>query len=649
MKTFKTFLLIGILSLFSRPSSAQVINCVDTNIIDQSAFCTTVFDPVCGCDGVTYNNACEAWSWYGVTSWTPGPCSGSGCQADFTYTLGSSGSLCDIAFYGYGASTYSWDFGDGNTGSGQNTTHTYSTDGNYYVCLFAFNPNGVLCDTVCYNVWVAGCSTSGCQADFGISDSTCTVELYGVGASGYSWDFGDGTSGTGQNTVHTYSNDGTYTVCLYALNANGQTCDTVCHNVYVTNCGNPCTLTLYDTIIPPSCYNSCDGIAEIYVSGGSPPYTFLWSNGMTGSYSNTLCCGTYIISVTDSQGCTGTTSIELDCPTYLELTATGTPESSAGTNDGTITAQATGGTPSYMYSIDNGNTYQTSNIFNGLSAGVYVVNVMDNHGCVSNYTIVIESGNNGCQASFSYTLGGSNCDIMFVASGASSYNWSFGDGNTGTGQNITHTYATDGNYYVLLMAYNSLGHMCDSVAQNLIVTGCDTTSCDASFYLYTDSISNCTVSINNTTQGASSYLWDFGDGTTSTLTNPVHTYSGTGSYTITLNAYNSFGVPCMPFAEWITLDCTSGLNEHIADFGLEIYPNPTTHGGKVDLTLPMSMNVDVKILSIMGKTADVIYTGHLDSGRQSIQWTNYDLASGMYIIQISTPYGVQKKKLLIQR
>jgi hypothetical protein len=46
---------------------------------------------------------------------------------------------------------------------------------------------------------------------------------------------------------------------------------------------------------------------------------------------------------------------------------------------------------------------------------------------------------------------------------------------------------------------------------------------------------------------------------------------------------------------------------------------------------------------------DFIYSGHLDSGRQNIKWSNNEIASGLYIVQISTPYGVQKKKLLVQR
>ena len=48
--------------------------CIDSTIIDLDVLCATVIDPVCGCDGITYNNSCEATNWHGVTSYTAGPC-----------------------------------------------------------------------------------------------------------------------------------------------------------------------------------------------------------------------------------------------------------------------------------------------------------------------------------------------------------------------------------------------------------------------------------------------------------------------------------------------------------------------------------------------------------------------------------------------
>lgn len=55
--------------------SCEVLDCYEEGIINLNLACDAVIDPVCGCDGVTYNNACEAQNWYGITSWESGPCS----------------------------------------------------------------------------------------------------------------------------------------------------------------------------------------------------------------------------------------------------------------------------------------------------------------------------------------------------------------------------------------------------------------------------------------------------------------------------------------------------------------------------------------------------------------------------------------------
>ena len=236
MKTLKILFLLTIGSCFSQYTIAQS-TCIDSSLINPNTICFQVFDPVCGCDNITYDNSCVALNFHGVTSWTLGPCgTSSSCQAGFQI----GGNNCSPEFFAYGADSYEWSFGDGSGNLGANTIHTYAIDGTYEVCLYAYDIQGVICDTVCQSITVIGCggSSGACTADFIFSDSTCTVEFSGSGADSYFWDFGDATQGIqGVNVSHTYSLNGLYTVCMYAYNVQGQICDTVCQSITVIGCG----------------------------------------------------------------------------------------------------------------------------------------------------------------------------------------------------------------------------------------------------------------------------------------------------------------------------------------------------------------------------------------------------------------------------
>jgi PKD repeat protein len=124
--------------------------------------------------------------------------------------------------------------------------------------------------------------------------------------------------------------------------------------------------------------------------------------------------------------------------------------------------------------------------------------------------------------------------------------WDFGDGGTSTAQNPTHVYASTGTYTVCLIATNGCG--VDTTCQPITVT------CPNPVTGFTQASTMLTAAFTDTSTNApTGWLWDFGDGGTSTLQNPTHTYATAGTYTVCLQATNSCGqsTVCLP----MTISC----------------------------------------------------------------------------------------------
>ncbi|WP_426483249.1 T9SS type A sorting domain-containing protein [Flavobacterium sp. 2] len=128
-----------------------------------------------------------------------------------------------------------------------------------------------------------------------------------------------------------------------------------------------------------------NGIISVTATGGTPPYTYSFDNGVTYSASNTYngFPGTYLIKVKDAENSQASTTISLIAPTPVFATAILAKAVDCLSN-GIITVSATGGQGPYLYSFDNGNTYSSNNTFSNAVAGVYSIIVKDNYGCISN-------------------------------------------------------------------------------------------------------------------------------------------------------------------------------------------------------------------------------------------------------------------------
>ncbi|MCB9195585.1 MAG: PKD domain-containing protein [Flavobacteriales bacterium] len=209
-------------------------------------------------------------------------------------------------------------------------------------------------------------------------------------------------SATGGSTPYTYSIDGTTfgsSSTFTGLAANSYT-------VYVKDNGNcqgtstvtltqPTAVTHTATVGNATCGNT-NGTLTVTASGGTSPYSYSLNSGSgqsTGTFTG-LASGSYTVQVTDNAGCTSTLSTHtIGGGTAASLTTSVGNETCMDAN-GSITVTATGGTSPYQYSNDGGANYQTSSVFNGLSASSYSIMVLDNAGCTSttNATVTNSGG-----------------------------------------------------------------------------------------------------------------------------------------------------------------------------------------------------------------------------------------------------------------
>lgn len=144
------------------------------------------------------------------------------------------------------------------------------------------------------------------------------------------------------------------------------------------------------------------------------------------------------------------------------------------------------------------------------------------------YTYILEEDSNPPSAAYSYVLDGLAVSFTNQSEDAISYLWDFGDGSSSTDETgVAHTYSTKGKFTATLTV--SDGNGISDVYSEEIAVGFPLAS-------FTYVVDKKIVTFTNTSANASSYLWDFGDGNTSTEENPTHTYGDVDEYTVTLTA-----------------------------------------------------------------------------------------------------------------
>lgn len=169
------------------------------------------------------------------------------------------------------------------------------------------------------------------------------------------------------------------------------------YSVTITD-DNGCTITQSFTVTEPfalvtstqgtavTCYGASDGAADLAVSGGTPPYSFLWSTFQGSEDVTGLSGGLYYVIVTDVNGCQKKDSVFINEPAPLVLTTVVTSISCYNSNDGAVDLTVAGGTSPYTYAWSNGATTED---LTGLQNGTYVVTVTDANQCTATASVAI--------------------------------------------------------------------------------------------------------------------------------------------------------------------------------------------------------------------------------------------------------------------
>jgi ELWxxDGT repeat protein len=204
--------------------------------------------------------------------------------------------------------------------------------------------------------------------------------------------------------------------------------------------------------------SSCANTATVTAGGGTPGYTYLWSNGATTATITSVPSGIYSVTVTDANGCVATAQVTLTANEAFNPAAQVTDVTCYNATNGSITVTNVNAVAPFTYSID-GLNFQTSATFNNLSAGTYTVTVVDKNGCTGFVTKTI---NRPPQLSVvlntvQSTCFGSNTGAVTITAtggtGALSYAWTGPGGFTSGQRNINNLAA--GNYSLTVTDNNS--------------------------------------------------------------------------------------------------------------------------------------------------------------------------------------------------
>ena len=424
------------------------------------------------------------------------------------------GETIHLTANGQSGASYSWSGPGGFTSNLQSPSRvncTMAMAGTYTCTITVGNQsNSATTDIVVYPQPTANfTNTTVCAGNATVFTNTSTTNPSGQSIGSYQWNFGDGSTGTGANQSHTYTAPGTYQVTLSVSTGNGHCNDEVTKTVTVEP--NPTAGFTATTV--------CQGEATQFTSTstGQTINSYQWNfgDGQNGMGQNT----THVFSTPGTHQVTLTVQTAGGCTDQITQTVTVNAQPTASFSATTVcegeatqfTSTSTGGNSFQWNFGDNSTGTGQSANHTYAHAGTYqaTLTVQSDGGCTDQITqtVVVNAlptanftANNVCQGTpiqFNSTSTGDQIN---------SYQWTFGDGQNGTGQSVSHNYTSAGSYPVTLTVQTA-GGCTDTYTQNVEVYAMPVASATAtpSTVIYG---ANATLTANAGTQGVFTFHWE---------------------------------------------------------------------------------------------------------------------------------------------
>ncbi len=478
---------------------------------------------------------------------------------------------------------------------------------------------------------VTGTNTNGCK---GTSTAVVTVNplpttvaagttticagssttLNATGANTYSWSpAGSLNMSTGTTVVATPASTTTYTITGTSTSGCVKTATAV---VSV----NPVPVVQAGTGNP----TICAGSSTILSATGASVYTWSPSATLSSSTGSTVTATpttttTYTVTGT-ANGCS---SINVIAVTVNPLPAiTVSPSSYTVCNGGSVTLSATGAGTSGTYQWQPGSTTGSFVVVNPATTTTYTVTGTTVNGCSNSASAVVTVSQNptiAATAQSSSICSGSSTTLLVT--GASTYTWSpSATLSSSTGSSVTATPTATTTYTV---TGTTAGGCIGQTTLTVGVTPMPTAGALAT----PDSTSVGTaVSFTNTSMNGTSYSWDFGDATSSTLANPTHTYGAAGTYTVVLTASN--GACSSTATVLVEVTSPNGINAK-EELSVNHYPNPTS--GTINLEFGSVKPEFLVITDVLGNVV-LHRDGKSQAGILTLDLSH--LAKGIYFARL---------------